>query len=90
MDCAVTSSGRDVGDGTPTVSFGTSSSTRGNDGEEEEEWTFWISSIGTTRSRKRPAVALTPETPGEGRGGADVSARRARGDSRTRGARVRR
>ena len=28
---------RDVGDGTPTVSFGTSSSTRGNDGEEEEE-----------------------------------------------------
>ena len=33
VDCAVTSSGRGVGDGTPTVSFGTSSSTRGNDGE---------------------------------------------------------
>ena len=91
VDCAVTSSGRGVGDGTPTVSFGTSSSTRGNDGEEEEEeeeWRFWISSIGTTRSRKRPAVALTPETTGRGGAAAPTYPRGAREAIRERAERA--
>lgn len=71
-DCAVTSSGRALADGTPTVSFGTSSSRRESEdvGEEGEQWTFWISTIGTTRSRKRPGVALTPETATGGGGAA--------------------
>jgi len=91
-DCAVTSSGRALADGTPTVSFGTSSSSssRGEreDGEGGGPWTFWISTVGTTRSRKRPGVALTPETVGGGGAAAPTYPRGAREAIRERAERA--